>query len=512
MLVVASFGQLKRAWELRSSDLVMGGTRSALAVLLAVLSFVRLGAAPTSEETPLLDAVRNGDQDRVRSLIADQVDVNATDGDGTTALHFAVHAGDLAMTTLLVTGGADVDTPNRFGAIPLALAAEDGGAAVIEALLEAGANPNGVAAEGETVLMTAARTGQAGAVRMLLDHGADPNVSEQWRGQTALMWAAVENNIAAADALLDGGANVHSRSTGGFSPLLFAVRAGHIDMVRTLLAAGASAEETLLDGTSALVLATKNAHYELGALLLVAGANPNADDQGWTALHELKWTRRPNLGFNNPPPLTTGTMSDLEFVRVLSEHGANLDSRQTKEPRNGYRNVLNRIGSTPFLLAAKAADVELMRLLVALGADPLLPNEDGTTPLMVAAGVGIWAVGESPGTNEEALQALRYALELGGEVTTIDTNGDTALHGAIIRSSEPLVRFLLDQGADIDAMNGEGWTPLRMAKGIFYSNTGKRFPEMEALLLELGANPALVTGPDNTISDWSDAEAKRDVR
>ena len=348
---------------------------------------------------------------------------------------------------------------------------------------------------------------------MLLDHGADPNVSEQWRGQTALMWAAVENNIAAADALLDGGANVHSRSTGGFSPLLFAVRAGHIDMVRTLLAAGASAEETLLDGTSALVLATKNAHYELGALLLVAGANPNADDQGWTALHELKWTRRPNLGFNNPPPPDDSERCLTSSLSACSRSTVRIsDSRQTKEPRNGYRNVLNRIGSTPFLLAAKAADVELMRLLVALGADPLLPNEDGTTPLMVAAGVGIWAVGESPGTNEETLQALRYALELGGEVTTIDTNGDTALHGAIIRSSEPLVRFLLDQGADIDAMNGEGWTPLRMAKGIFYSNTGKRFPEMEALLLELGANPALVTGPDNTISDWSDAEAKRDVR
>lgn len=492
-----------------SSDLVMGGTRAALALLLTVLAVARLGAAPPADETPLIDAVKSGDKNQIRALLADQVDVNATDGDGTTALHFAVHDGDLGTANLLLAGGAYVDTPNRFGAIPLALAAESGSAEIIGALLEAGADANGVAAEGETVLMTAARTGQAQAVRMLLDHGADPNVSEQWRGQTALMWAAVENNIEAADALLDGDANIHARSTGGFSPLLFAVRAGHIDMVRTLLAAGASPEETLLDGTSALVLATKNAHYELGALLLAAGANPNADDQGWTALHELKWTRRPNFGRDNPPPLTTGTMSDLEFVRVLAEHGANLDSRQTKEPGNGYRNVLNRIGSTPFLLAAKAADVELMRLLVALGADSLLPNEDGTTPLMVAAGVGIWAVGESPGTNEEALEAVQYALGLGGSVTTIDNNGDTALHGAIIRSSEPLVRFLLDQGSDIDAVNNEGWTPLRMAKGIFYSNTGKRFPEMEALLLELGADPALATGPDNTISDWSYDEAQR---
>ena len=137
------------------------------------------------------------------------------------------------------------------------------------------------------------------------------------------------------------------------------------------------------------------------------------------------------------------------------------------------------------------------------GADPLLPNEDGTTPLMVAAGVGIWAVGESPGTNEEALEAVKYALELGGDITDVDANGDTALHGAIIRGSEPLVRFLLDRGADIEATNEKGWTPFRIAKGVFYSNTGKRWPEMESLLLELGADPTTALGADNTISDWT---------
>ena len=182
---------------------------------------------------------------------------------------------------------------------------------------------------------------------------------------------------------------------------------------------------------------------------------------------------------------------DLEFVRALVAHGADLDARMTKEPRNGYRNILRRIGATPFLLAAKAADVELMRLFVDLGADPLLPNEDGTTPLMVAAGVGIWSIGESPGTNEEALAAVKYALELGGDATTIDANGDTALHGATWRSSEPLVRLLLELGVDINAVNERGWTALRIAEGVFYANIGRRFPEMEALLLELGADPTI---------------------
>ncbi|HIE93626.1 MAG TPA: ankyrin repeat domain-containing protein, partial [Acidobacteria bacterium] len=180
-----------------------------------------------------------------------------------------------------------------------------------------------------------------------------------------------------------------------------------------------------------------------------------------------------------------------EFVRELVALGADvnlrLDESAPRQPNSASR--LKSGGATPFLLAAKAVDTDLMRLLVRLGADPLRPNEDGTTPLMVAAGVGIWAVGESPGTNEHALAAVKLMLELGDVVTTVDANGDTALHGAVIRGSGPLVRFLLDQGADLEASNEKGWTPLTIAEGVFYSNTGKRWPEMERLLLELGARP-----------------------
>ena len=481
-----------------------GISRAAAGIVLAVaLTTVAPGAAALAD-LPLVEAVRAGDDDRVRALIGDNVDVNAADGDGATALHWAALNDDVTIGRLLVAAGAHVDTATRFDSTPIALAAENGSVPFLELLLDAGADPDWATPEGETVLMVVARNGRTDAVRLLLERGADPNRTESWRGQTALMWAATENRLDAAEALIAGGATVHARSTGGlaFSPLLFAVRAGYLDMTRLLLAAGASPEETLQDGTSGLVLAAKNGHYALGAMLLDAGADPDAADNGWTALHEIKWTRRPNLGFNNPPPIVTGTMTDLEFVRKLAEHGADLDARMTKEPNNSYRNVLNRIGSTPFLLAAKAADIEMMRLLVDLGADPQLPNEDGTTPLMVAAGVGIWAVGESPGTNDQALEAVQYALELGGEIAAVDDNGDTALHGAVIRGSEPLVRFLRDRGADLEATNEKGWTPFRIAKGVFYSNTGKRWPEMEALLLELGADPTTATGADNTI-DWT---------
>jgi len=447
-------------------------------------------------EAPLIEATRVGNVDAVRDLLRQQADPNSTEPDGSTALHWAAHHGHLIVAELLIDAGARVEVANRYGATPLLEAATNGNAVMLELLLAGGADPNTGLPEGETPLMRVARTGRADAVVVLLTHGAEVDAREQWRDQTALMWAAVEGNTAAVEALIHAGADVHARSAGGFTPLLFAVRHNQQDALQALVSIGADLNDTLPSGMSALSVATLNAHYDLGMWMLQQGADPNADGQGWTALHQLVWARRPNLGFNNPAPIPTGVISDLEFVEALVRHGADINALETKEPRggadgsagpSGYRNALNRVGATPFLLAAKAVDVELMRLLVRLGADPLLPNEDGTTPLMVAAGVGIWAVGESPGTNKEALDAVKLMLELGDVVNTVDANGDTALHGAVIRGSEALVRFLLEQGADLEALNEKGWTPLTIAEGVFYSNTGKRWPEMETLLLELGA-------------------------
>ena len=473
-----------------------GGLRRALAAAVVSLA-AAVGAAAAAANPPLLDAARAGDVEQVRALLARAARADQPAPDGTTALHWAAHRDDLATARLLLHAGARAGAANRYGATPLLVAATSGSAEMLELLLAAGADPNASLPEGETPLMRAARAGRVGAVRALLRRGAEVDAAERWRGQTALMWAAIEGNAAVVRDLAAAGADVRARSAGGFTPLLFAVRHDRPAALRALADAGADVNDALPDGMSALCVATLNAHYDVGVWLLEQGADPNADAQGWTALHQLVWARRPNLGFNNPAPIPTGRVSDLEFVRALAAHGADLDARETREPRGGdgsgapggYRNVLNRVGATPFLLAAKAADVELMRLLAALGADPLLPNEDGTTPLMAAAGVGIWAVGESPGTNVEALAAVALMLELGDAVTTVDANGDTALHGAVIRGSEPLVRFLLERGADLEAVNGKGWTPLRIAEGVFYSNTGKRWPAMERLLIELGARP-----------------------
>jgi ankyrin repeat protein len=258
-----------------------------------------------------------------------------------------------------------------------------------------------------------------------------------------------------------------------------------MDAAAALLAAGADVNETAPDGTSALVVAVLNGHFELAAALLDKGADPNADKQGWTALHQISWVRRPNTGQNSPGPVPDGNVGSLALIRKLAAHGANLNARETKEPKDSYRSSMSRAGATPFLLAAKAVDLDMMRVLVELGADPLLATDDGTTPLMVAAGVGIYAVGDSPGNAEEADRAVKMCLELGGDAAAVDANGETALHGAALRGANGAVKLLVDAGARLDAKNRKGWTPLRIADGVSYNGTTKRMLETAALLREI---------------------------
>ena len=417
--------------------------------------------------------------------------------DDATPLHRAAHEGDAAAVGRLLNAGGDVDAATRHGVTPLALASAGGHAAVVETLLDGGASPNRPSPRGETPLMVAARAGVVDSVTALLRHGADDGVDarEGWRGQTALMWAAAEGHAAVVAPLVAAGAAVDVRSDAGFTPLAFAVRAGHGGTVEALVKAGADIDLALPDGTSPLHLAVINAQYDVALQLLEHGAEPAAAEPGWTPLHQLVWTRRPNRHYNNPAAFPTGTVTDVELARALVAHGADVNARQTAEPRDGYRNMLNRSGATPFLLAAKAVDLEMMRLLLELGADPLLANEDGTTALLVAAGVGIWSSSESPGSAAEALEAVKLMVELGDLVTTVDDNGDAALHGAVMRGSPDLVLYLLEKGAALDPVNARGWTPLTIAQGIFYANLGRRWPDMEALLLGLGATSPTAPEP-----------------
>lgn len=435
----------------------------------------------------LLDAVKAGDTSLMQRLLADPATAKEADADGTSVLHWAAHHGELELTSSLLAAGAAVDAMNRYGVRPLYLAAENGDASMVRVLLEAGADPNAALPGGETALMTAARTGDVATLEALLAGGADVNATDGWKGQTALMWAAAENHGLAVTALLRAGAARDVRSNGGeFAALTFAVRGGAIDSTRALLEAGADVNATLADGTSMLGIATLNRHNELAALLLDYDADPNADRQGWTALHQIVWSRRWNRGFNLPGPVQTGNLDSLDLVRKLVAVGANVDARQKKEPRDGNRNGLERIGATPFLLAAKSVDVPLMQTLLELGADAGIATEQGTTAVMAAAGVGTASPGESPGTVEEALAALKLAFDAGGgEVNDYNARGETALHGAVYRGGAvPLIEFLVARGAKLDAVNDRGWMPVRVADGIAQGTTLKRYPAAARLLRE----------------------------
>jgi ankyrin repeat protein len=447
----------------------------------------------------LVDAVKSGDRAAVRTLLERGANANVAVPDGTTALHFAIQQGDAEVVDLLVRAGADVKTSNRYGIAPLQVAATAGSVAIIEQLLDRGADPRTATPEGETALMAAARTGDPAAVKLLVARGADVNAVEGWKGQTALMWAAADNNADAMTVLIEAGADIKATSKGGvFTPFLFAVRGGHVAAARVLLDAGAEVNAAMPDGTSPLVLSLINGHYELASFLLDRGADPNAAGQGWTALHQIVWTRRPNTGFNLPGAVATGGLNSLDLVRTLVKLGANVNARQTREPRDGFRNQLNRMGATPFLLAAKSVDVPLMRLLVELGADATIPTEDGTTALMAAAGVGIWAPGENPGTDDEAIAALKIAYDAGSDdVNAVNANGDTAIHGAVYRAgSIGMLRFLLDKGAKPDVVNNKGWTPLIAADGVEYTpNVLKRYPDAAAFLRNALAERGLPVPP-----------------
>lgn len=456
-----------------------------------------IGAAGT---TPLTQAVRDGDVKAATAILRQHAaEANRPESDGTTALHWAVNRDDVAMVDLLLKAGADANATNRYDVAPLSLAAVNGSAVVIEKLLAAGADANTRKPSGETVLMTAARSGGQNAVKVLLAHGADVNATEERREQTALMWAAAENHAAVIKTLIEAGADksARTRQTGQlsqqepgerpFTAYLFAVQAGAKDAVAALLDSGVDISETLPDGTGALVIAIANAEFDMASFLLDRGADPNASKQGWTALHQLIWNRRANQGNNQVFPVPRGQVDSMTLVKQLLDKGGDVNARITREPNQLWvgRAPMSKIGATPFFLAAHKFDVELMKYLLTRGANPLLPNKDGTTPLMVAAGIGIMRLGENPGTWDEIAEATRLCLELGGDATAVNADGDTALHGAAFSGSNGAVQALVEAGGKLDVRNGQNWSPLRIAVGVDLNNSFNSQPHTADLLRQL---------------------------
>lgn len=459
---------------------------------LALLTMAVAGTALAAERATLADAVERRDRAAVRAQLTRGVDVNATQIDGTTALHWAVHYDDAETAALLVKAGANVNAANRYGVPPLALACTNGNAAVVKMLLDAGADANATMKGGESVLMMAARSGSLDAVKALLVRGAKHDVRER-HGQTALMWAAAEGHAPVVRALIEAGADINATLDTGFTPFLFAVREGRIEAVRVLLEKGVDVNapvqrrerpaegntnpnyimyRPMPRGLSPIILAVQNGHYELAIALVEAGANPNDMQMGFSPLHIISGVRKPDSSDGSDPstPAGSGNLTSLQFVRELVKRGANVNLRLEKNaPR--YPATSSRIdtpGATPFLFAADRSDVPLMRLLVELGADPMLPNFNNTTPLMAAAGLGTTEPLEEAGEEVEALEATKMLLDLGADVNAIDNNGDTPMHGAAYGAYPSVVKLLAERGADPQIWkekNKFGRTPLFIAEG-----------------------------------------------
>ncbi len=477
------------------------------AACFAALLFSLVQAAPlfavAANDSRLPDAARAGDREAVARLLAEAVEVDAAAVDGTTALHWAVYRDDAELAEALLDAGADPDVVNRNGATPLGLACGGAGAALVTVLLDAGADP-GLAPRGEAPLLTCARTGDVAAVRALLSRGADLDAADTWRGQTPLMWAAAENHVPVMNVLLEGGAAVDAASTGGFTALMFAVRQDARDAARLLLAAGADLDARAPNGQSLLRMAITNRHYPLATLLLARGADPTArDSQGNTALHDLVAARGLQRRPQVPAAVSEGAAlhatESLDLMRLLLEAGADPNARTEPRPRltdaraqAGGRpaidNQVNMGGATPYAAAARGADHEAMRLLAEHGADPRLATYANNTALTLAAGVVFTEGLRLQRPEPDILAAVELALAHGVDIDGANAHGQTALHGAVYRAADSVIRHLIAAGARTDLADELDRTPLDLAEqGFNQAASVIRRDRSAALLRELGA-------------------------
>jgi ankyrin repeat protein len=490
-------------------------------ILASVLSLPLLAGTALAAETKnmtLADAAKLGDREAVRTQLNGSAKIDVAGPQGTAALIRAAERNDAQMVDLLLGAGTNPKGANEYGATALYAAAGNADPAITVKLLAAGADANAALVSGETPLMVAARRGNLATVRALLSAKADPNAQEGKGGQTALMWAISEHHSAVAEELLRHGADVNARSKTGFTALMFAAQQGDMDNTRILLDAKASPNDVIpKSGATPLIIASAIGHPDVVALLLDKGADPNVvDANGFTSLHHA--VRDSDYGVDPASKATAVTI-----VKTLLAHGANpnarlqLDKDKMAAERKaqaggaGARTKRTAItiteieleGATPLALAAEVNNIEAVKVLVEGGADPLIPTEQGTTPLILAAGAGT-DVQRARSLEERAtaIQTARYLVDHGADVNAAGQFGWTALHAATYQGLNDVVELLVSKGAKIDAMDGLGQTPLSISLSVLTKDAGARrlqIPrryraETAELLLKLGATPLNKSG------------------
>jgi len=457
-------------------------TRMTRVAALCVCAFVMTTILGAAVNPALIDAAKNRDRDALRSLLQKGANVNATEGDGATALHWVAYHDDIESADLLIRAGAKVNAANDLGATPLWAACQNGSEAMVKRLLAAGANPNAKLLSGETPLMMASRTGNTAVVQLLLAKSADPNVRAS-RDQTALMWAVAQKHPDIVKLLLASKADVHARSTawtdvmavaphgfldynraiphGSDTALLFAARVGDLESAKLLVAGGANVNDADAWGINATELAAHSGFTDIVEFLLDKGADAKGGKAGFTALH-LAIMRR-----------------DEKMVSALLNRGADPNATvqtwtPTRRSSHDYNFEPELVGATPFWLAARFTEPNILRLLTKHGADarfvhhsdkvtdrfPFQHRKETITPLMAAVGMGgggqPWVEIERSQREALTLETVKLAVELGSDVNAVNTDGRTALDAARALKFESVINYLVEKGAKAGTGNAGG--------------------------------------------------------
>jgi len=499
--------------------------------------------------SPVAEAARQGDMQAVQALLQQGRDVDGWGTDGTPALHWAVRVNDQDLVDVLLAAGADQNGANRYGEAPIHVAVEYRHIGMLRKLLDAGADIEIADPSGEPPLFIATRLGAVELVEELLAQGAAVDARDSVYGQTALMLAVRDEHSVLVERLLAAGADVNAQGlageemrfilpaevpvgtskgvginrmgwpdrgarqpiAGAKTPLLFATRQGNLALTRLLVEAGADLEIADANGITPLINAIINHsivnvnrtgqsdHLKIAQYLVDAGANVNAQDwYGETPLWAAVDIR--NLEFS---VTQTTNRVDREAAYALIESllaaGAEPNSRTKEFPPErrfiagtGSNGWVDMTGQTPFLRAALAGDLRVLRLLLDHGADANISTFGGTTPLMVAAGV-TWAFSETYDEGADALlETVKLTHALGNDINAVNSMGLRAIHGAANRGSNDIISYLVENGALLDVTDNEGRSPVAWAEGVL---TGARAPfrkpETIALLQELQARAAL---------------------
>jgi ankyrin repeat protein len=452
--------------------------------------------------------------------------------DGSTPLQWAVYRNNVAEVKRLLKAHAKVGETNNYGATPMQMAAATGNAQILDLLLGAGANVDSPNAEGQTALMAVARTGNLEAAKLLLRHGAHVNAVEQWGGQTALMWASARRHPQMMELLISHGADVNARSVwrnwerhvtaesrakrtnaGGLTPLMYAARENCLECVNVLLKHHVDVDLPDPDGVAPVSIAIMNTNWDLAKRLIEAGADVSQWDmygQGPLYAAVVNSAPRPPSLFGpaivpnplDPPNKATGK----DIVALLLDKGANPNMQLFYRPAGRTAGGAAR-GATPLMAAASEDDVDLVKLLLAHGADPKLYQADNQTPIMAAlGGRGVFG-GGGAANPQAATEVLKLLHDAGTDVNVMSiqhhllrTRGGTALHFAARAGSPQAVKLLVSWGIDVNARDPDGLTALdyTMARGYvpFLQQRQPPQPDLAKLLRESGATVELPKTPD----------------